>query len=198
MNQKSILHNYVIWKEGHSPVKGELGITNIWSHQYHIFASSNDVLFCWRSNSEDCTGEMVGPLFTWTYLNEIANLINEKGISCNYELVLTIDSFSHQHTQHMKMRQKYFSKWYKLWWWKSLIMILAETLYGSDMIKHSFKRLERIPTWFGWETTAIIVCLLIDPVVINARDCYDLSSFKIILDYGWNVLILHYFPKCFF
>ena len=41
---------------------------------------TDNVLFCWRSNCEDCTGEMVGPLFTWTDLNEIANLINEEGI----------------------------------------------------------------------------------------------------------------------
>ena len=36
---------------------------------------------------------MVGPLFTWTDLNKIANLINKRGINCNYKSTLTIDSF---------------------------------------------------------------------------------------------------------
>ena len=54
---------------------------------------TDDVLFCWISNCEDCTGEIVGPSFTWTDLNEITNLINEKGVNCNYESILTIDSF---------------------------------------------------------------------------------------------------------
>ena len=34
---------------------------------------------------------MVGPLFTWTDLNEIANLIIEKGINCNFKSILAID-----------------------------------------------------------------------------------------------------------
>ena len=51
------------------------------------------MLFCWRSNCEDFTGEMVGPLFTWTDLNEIATSISEKGINHNFESILTIDSF---------------------------------------------------------------------------------------------------------
>ena len=42
-------------------------VNNIWSHQYH------DVLFCWRYNYEDCAGEVVGPLFSWTDLNETVN-----------------------------------------------------------------------------------------------------------------------------
>ena len=36
---------------------------------------------------------MVGPFFTWTDLNKIANLINKSGINCIYESILTIDSF---------------------------------------------------------------------------------------------------------
>ena len=36
---------------------------------------------------------MVGPLFTWTDLNKIANLISKKEIIHNYESILTIDSF---------------------------------------------------------------------------------------------------------
>ena len=51
------------------------------------------MFFFLRSNCEDCTGDMVGLLFTWTHLNEIAHLINEKGINRSYESILTIGSF---------------------------------------------------------------------------------------------------------
>ena len=48
---------------------------------------TDDVHFCWTSNCEDCTGEMVWILFNWTDLNEIENL------NCNYESILIIGSF---------------------------------------------------------------------------------------------------------
>ena len=44
---------------------------------------------------------MVGPLFTWTDLNEIAHMISEKIINPNYESILTTASFvASRHPTH--------------------------------------------------------------------------------------------------
>ena len=96
MNQKAIFYKYMIWKEGHSSVKREF--------VHHV-----DVLFCGRSNCEDYIGEMVGPLFTWTDLNKITNLINERGINCNYESISAIDSFvTSTHQTHGNEAKTFF------------------------------------------------------------------------------------------
>jgi len=72
------------------------------------------MLFCWRSNCEDHTGEKVGPLFTWLDLNEIANLISEKGINRNHESILTIDTCVTSAHPTRENEEKHFSKWHKL------------------------------------------------------------------------------------
>ena len=59
-----------------SPIFGHINTT--------FLQATDDVLYCWRSNCEDCTGGMVRPLFMWTNLNKIANLINKRGINFNY------------------------------------------------------------------------------------------------------------------
>ena len=151
MNQKSFLHKYVISKEGHSWVKGEL--SPIFGHINIAFLwVTGNVLFCWRSNCEDCTGKMIEP-FIWIDLNEIANLINKRGINCNYDSILAIDLFMTSTNPTHGNQAKIFSKWQKRWRWRSLMFILVETFYESVIVMHSFRRLESIPTWFGWENT---------------------------------------------
>ena len=58
MNQKSTLYKYVIEKEDHFLIKGDLG------HQYLVTSIPH---FCKYEMmySEHCTDEMVGTLFTW-------------------------------------------------------------------------------------------------------------------------------------
>ena len=133
-------------------------LTRIWSP---IFAHINtiflwvddDLLFCWKSNCEDCTGEVVGPLFTWTNLNIIANLIKERGINYNYDSILTIGSFiKSKHPSHGNEAKTVFNMAQTLMM-KELDVTLVETLSGSVMRKQSFRRLESISTWFGCENT---------------------------------------------
>ena len=70
---------------------------------------TDDVLLCWRSNSKDCTGEVVGPLFNWEDLNGIANMINKRGINCSYEFILTIGSYvTSTHPTHGHEEKTYF------------------------------------------------------------------------------------------
>ena len=113
------------------------------------------------------------PLQTWMKLQTLSA---KKGIYHNYESFKTL--MSHQCIQHMEIKQKYCSKWHKLWWWTSLMFKLVETLYGSVMIKQSFKRLESIPTWFDWENTAIIMYLLIDLIVIHVTEYMIFHNLK--------------------
>ena len=57
----------------------------------------------------NCTGILVEPLFTWTDLNEIANLINKKGINCNYQSLLAIDScVTSTHSSHGNTAKMFF------------------------------------------------------------------------------------------
>ena len=53
-----------------SQIFDHINTTFLWVTDY--------VLFWWRSNCEDCTGKMVGLLFTFTDLNEITNFISKK------------------------------------------------------------------------------------------------------------------------
>ena len=59
-----------------SPIFGHTKATFLWI--------TDDVLFSWRSNHESFTGEKVSHWFTLTDLKKITNLINEKGLNCNY------------------------------------------------------------------------------------------------------------------
>ena len=72
-----------------SSIFGHINTTLLWV--------IDDVLFCWKSNSEDCTGEVVGPLFTWT----------DWGINCNYESTLTTDWFV-THPTHGNEEKAFF------------------------------------------------------------------------------------------
>ena len=94
-----------------SPIFGHINTT--------FLQVTDDVLCCWRTNCEDCTGEIVGPLFTWTDLNEIALLIKVRGIKCNMIPFSPLIHLLHQHIKHKERKQKNL-KWPKFWWWKSL------------------------------------------------------------------------------
>ena len=85
-----------------SPIFGHINTT--------FLQLTDDVLFCCGSNCEDCKGEVVNLLFIWTDLNKIANLINKRGINCNYESILTIDSFITSTHQAYDNKAKTFFK----------------------------------------------------------------------------------------
>ena len=140
-----------------SPIFGHINTTFMWV--------SDDILFCWKSNCKDSNWEVIGPLFTWIDLNEIENLIKERWMDFLMSTFQQLNHLSHQDTPHMETKQKCFLKWHKNQWWRSLIFTLVETLYGSVMMKQSFRRLESVPTWFGWENT---ICHL--KLHINAFD----------------------------
>ena len=48
-----------------------------WYSDAELCRRLHNLLYCWRSKCEDCTGEMVLPLFTCSNLNEIINSIND-------------------------------------------------------------------------------------------------------------------------
>ena len=120
-------------------------VTNIWSHQYHIFVSNR---WC------DLLLEIqLFRLYWWSYWTFIhLDLIKEREINSNYESILTIDSFVTSTHPTWGYEAKIFLKWHKLWWWRRLIFTLVKTLHGSVMIKQVF-RLKSISIWFGWENT---------------------------------------------
>ena len=89
---------------------------------------------------------MVGLLFTSTDLNEIANLINERGINCNYESFLTIDSFvTSTHPTHENKAKTFFKMA------QTLMMKELDDHIGGNTVwvshdKAELQRLESIPT----------------------------------------------------
>ena len=128
-------------------------VTNIWSCKYHIFASNK-----WCALWLEIQLSRLHWESGWMDLNVIPNLINERGINCYYESILNIDSFvTSAHPTHGN-EAKTFSNRHKLWWWRSLMFTLVETLCGSVTIKQHFKRLESIPTYLVEKIQFVTAC----------------------------------------